>query len=200
MKNVKFFSLVTFSMMLLFSTCSPNLLVTWPQLDTPPHHVKTGFKFMEMGKLNDATREFKRAVVLDSRYAPAHIGLGLIFAHQGDFEKGVASIQTAEQHTVGKEQQVAVYTGYMRLYTILKTQAATNGWLARVTDAFHKARGIDPKSPEPFLYLGIAYKTAGEYDQALAQFVKVFEMDSGLVEAADREYTQVRRLMKTGSQ
>lgn len=200
MELVKSAAVFLTGLMLLLSACSPNLLVNWPQLDTPPHHVKTGLKFMEMDKLDDATREFKRALVLDPKYAAAHIGLGLVFAHRGEFEKGLTSMQTAEGYAVGKEQQVAVHTGYMRLYTISKTRAAANGWFVRVMNAFQKARGIDSKSPAPFLYLGIAYKTAGKYDQALTQFVKVFEMDNGLVEAADREYTQVRRLMKTGSQ
>ncbi len=200
MNRVKFFSLVACSLVLVFASCSPNLLVTWPQLDTPPHHVKTGFKFIEMEKLDDATREFKRALALDSRYAPAHVGLGLVLARQGEFEEGMTSMQAAERLAVGNAQKVDAQTGYMRLYTISKTPAAADGWLANVTDAFQKAREIDPNSPAPFMYLGIAFKTAGAYDQALTQFVKVFEMDSGLVEAADREYTEVRRLMKARAQ
>lgn len=199
MKNTRQGLFVTIWVAFLLSACSSNLLITQPQLDTPLHHVKIGFKFMEMEKFDDAYREFKRAKELDPRYSPSRVGLGLIFAHRGEYEKGLSSMEKAVRHAVGKEQKVAAYTGYMRLYTFGKSQI-TEEWLTHVKGAFQQAREVDPESPAPYLYLGIAYKTAKAYDKALEQFVKVFEIDRGLVEDADREYTQIRRLMKTTTQ
>lgn len=196
MNNKKLCLFVIIWVVFLLSACSANLLIIQLQLDTPSYHVKTGFKFMDMEKFDDAYREFKRAGELDPRYSPAHVGLGLILAHQRKYEKGLSSMGKAVRLASGKKQKVDAYTGYMRLYTFGKSQIS-EAWLTHVKDAFQQARKTDPESPAPYFYLGIAYKTAKKYDKAVEQFVKVFEIDKGLVEAADREYTQTRQMMQS---
>ena len=55
---------------------------TW--LDTPENHVNNGNILLKSGKIDDAFREFSRAQELDANYAPAYVGLGLVYGVKGD--------------------------------------------------------------------------------------------------------------------
>jgi ABC-type sulfate/molybdate transport systems ATPase subunit len=45
--------------------------------------------------------------------------------------------------------------------------------------------------------MGVAYKISHDYDKALEQFVRVFEIDNGFVEEADGEYEAIQKIKRT---
>ncbi|MFH1103186.1 MAG: tetratricopeptide repeat protein [Pseudomonadota bacterium] len=184
---------------LFLQACSANMLVPKPKLDSPAHHVKTGFKLIDLEKYDGAMREFNRAVELDPKFVPAHVGVALAHAFAGDYEKGLASLETAFRQAGNKEDQLAVNIGYMRLFTIGDGNIKPD-WLQQIENAFQKAVEIKPESPDVYFYMGIAYKKSNRYDEALKQFVKVFEIGKEFVEEADREYTAIQRMKRAASQ
>ncbi len=184
---------------LFFLACTSRMLIPKPRLGSPAHHAENGFKLLEMEKIDAALREFKMARDLDPDHMAAHLGMGLAYALQGKFDKGLASLETARLKATEPTQQVEVFIGFMRLYTIGNTRI-TPHWLSEVQQAFEKARALDPEAPGPYFFMGIAYKKAGDYEAAEKAFIRVFEIGKGFVEAADREYTSIQKLKKTASQ
>ncbi|OGP58796.1 MAG: hypothetical protein A2V65_01380 [Deltaproteobacteria bacterium RBG_13_49_15] len=184
---------------LFIQACSAKMLAPKPKLDSPAHHVKTGFKLIDLEKYDGAMREFNRAVEIDPKFVPAHVGVALAHAFTGDYEKGLASLETASKQAGKKEDQLAVNIGYMRLFTIGDGNINPD-WLHHIENAFQKAVEIKPENPDVYFYMGVAYKKSNRYDEALKQFIKVFEIGKGFVEEADREYTAVQRMKRAASQ
>jgi len=182
----------------VFSACGPKVLAPKTRLDTPAHHVRSGMKLLKLDKFEAAFREFSRANELDPKLSSPYVGMGLVYGHEGQFEKGLASMRRADEIAKETEQKLVAQVGYMRFY-ILGGDKLEKQWLRRVDDAFRKAKSVSGDNPEPYYYMGVAYKKSRDYDKALDQFVRVFEMDNGFVEEADSEYEAIQKIRRTMS-
>jgi len=180
----------------VFTACGPKLLIPKTRLDTPVHHVYNGMKLLKLDKFEAAFREFSRANELDPKLSSPYVGMGLVYGHKGQYEKGLNSIREADRLARATEQKVTTQVGYMRLYIIGREKMEKN-WLKLVEDAFLSAKKLDVSSPAPYYYMGVAYKASHDYDKALEQFVRVFEIDNGFVEEADREYEAIQTIKRT---
>lgn len=180
----------------LFSACGPKLLTPKTRLDTPVQHVRNGMKLLKLDKFEAAFREFSRANELDPKLSSPYVGMGLVYGHKGQFGKGLASIRQADEFAKETEQKLIAQVGYMRLY-ILGRVKLEKQWLRRIEDAFRKAKSASGDNPEPYYYMGVAYKISHDYDKALEQFVRVFEIDNGFVEEADSEYEAIQKIKRT---
>jgi tetratricopeptide (TPR) repeat protein len=108
----------------LFSilACGPETIFIRQGLDTPSHHVDNGYKLMAYGKHEAALREFDRAKELDPNYAPAYVGLGIVYGMQGELEKGRSYMTQAEKLAQDEDQRQEVKLGFERLDYIEKEQ------------------------------------------------------------------------------
>lgn len=179
----------------LLSACGPQAVVPEAEFDTPAHHVKNGHKLLKSGKIDTAFSEFNRAKDLDPKHSPAYVGLGLVQGVQGEFDNGFKAMKMGQRYADGKEQKVAVNVGYMRLY-IMGGKKVKKNWLKEVNARFNNAIGYISDLPEPYFYMGIAYKNSYEFQRAAANFTKVLELDKGLVAEADKEYAIVQKIQR----
>jgi len=190
-----FFVVLAFiSLILTMSGCAPKARKAVSTLDTPEHHVFTGMKLLESGKLSDAEREFNLAKELDHKYAPAYRGLGLVFAYKGEFKPAFKNMSRAKKLATTKEEEARVYVGFMRLYT----QQKGKDWLEDVEKNFRKANKILKKIhkewPDPHFYMGLAYKEVYKFSEAAEEFKKVLEIDKAFVDKADYQLKLVQKI------
>jgi len=178
---------------MLLGACSAGKIPVILKIDTPEYHVITGNKMLEFYKIDSAFREFNRAVEQDPKYSAAYTGLGLAHAFRNELEPGLASLKKADRFARGKDQEVAAYVGYMRFYTI-GAESFDPDWLEHVEDAFNKAVLIADQFPAPYYYMGMAYKSAKEFDQAAKKFYRVVELGKRYAKEADREYKAVEKM------
>lgn len=101
--------------LLILVSCGPKTIVLRPSLDTPVQHVDNGNKLMAYGKTDAAIREFKRSMELDAGYAPAYVGLGIVYGMKGDLDQGRALMETAKTLARSDEQKKEVEMGFKRL-------------------------------------------------------------------------------------
>lgn len=191
----KLFYLITSFCILLVMACGPKPMAPKAELDTPMHHVKNGNKMLKTGKIDAALREFTRAKELDPKYSQAYVGLGLVHGIKGDYENGFKQLKMARKYAKGDEQKIAVHVGYMRLY-ILGGDKIEEDWLKKVERSFKKSIKIDPDNPEPYYFMGIAYKMSFEFEAASRQFAKVLEINKGFVQEADKEYAIIQKIQR----
>jgi hypothetical protein len=175
--------------------CGPKPMAPKAELDTPMHHVKNGNKMLKIGKIDAALREFTRAKELDPKYSPAYVGLGLVHGIKGDYENGFKQLKVARKYAKGEEQKIDVHVGYMRLY-ILGGDKIEEDWLKEVERSFKKSIKIDPDNPEPYYFMGIAYKMSFEFEAASRQFAKVLEINKGFIQEADKEYAIIQKIQR----
>ncbi len=195
MVSRKFLFVIAGICLLLLAACGPKAVAPQAELDTSGHHVKNGNKLLRSGKIDAAYREFNRAKELDPRHSPAYVGLGLVYGLKSEFESGFKAMKKAEKYADDKEQKVAVNVGYMRLY-ILGGDEVTKNWLAEVENKFNSSIGYTKDLPEPYFYMGLAYKLSYKFQKAAGKFIKVLELDKGYVEEADKEYAIIQRIQR----
>ena len=111
---------LTYACLIILVSCGPETILLRPSLDSPLHHVDNGYKLMAYGKTEAAVREFKRSIELDETYAPAYVGLGIVYGVQGDLDQGRAMMEKAEALARGEEQRKEVEMGFERLDFIEK--------------------------------------------------------------------------------
>ena len=101
--------------LLTLVSCGPETILLRPSLDTPSQHVDNGYKLMAYGKTDAAIREFERSLELDPEYAPAYVGLGIVYGMIGDLDQGRALMEKAKTLARNEEQRKEVEMGSERL-------------------------------------------------------------------------------------
>jgi Tfp pilus assembly protein PilF len=167
----------------LLTGCSPKPRMSESVLDTPEHHVSSGFKLLNKSYLFHAKREFELALQLDPNYSDAHRGLGLIYGMEKRFEPALESMRRARDTAETKRQMAMTYVGFMRLYTMEQGDR----WLDMVTARFSDALQCQENLPEAYFYMGIAYKQANRPSEAATAFKKVLKINNGLVMESENE-------------
>jgi Tfp pilus assembly protein PilF len=152
-------------------------------LDTPEHHVSSGFKLLKKNYLFHAKREFELALQLDPEYSDAHRGLGLVRGSEKQFEPAFESMRRARDTAKTKRQIALAYVGFMRLHTMEQG----DHWLDKVTARFSDTLQQQKDLPEAYFYMGIAYKEANRPSEAVTAFKKVLEINNGLVTESENE-------------
>jgi tetratricopeptide (TPR) repeat protein len=174
---------------MLISSCAAPPRKPEAALDTPEHHVFTGYKLYDKGDYAGAQREFVLALQLDKNYSPAYVGLGLAFGSQNDFEKAHENMKKGKSLAKKKEDKVDAHVGMIRLYSMERKEK----WLNNAEDEFEDAVKIDPKSSAAHFYMGKAYKYGYDFDKAGTQFKKVLDLNDNYLVEADNEWKVVRR-------
>ncbi len=189
----KILFVISVSCLLFLLACGPKPVAPKAVLDTPEHHVINGNKLLKAGEIDKAFKEFNRAKMLDPKYSPAYVGLGIVYGLKSDFKKGLNSMDKAEDLAKGKKQEVVVNIGYMRLY-IMGKEKVDKDWLDEVEDYYEDAIKLAPDCSEACFYMGLAYKMSYDFQKAAKQFTKVLNLDEGFVEEADKEYAVIQKI------
>jgi len=190
---ISFVFLAFFSFILIIGGCAPKARRLISALDTPEHHVFSGMKLLESGKLFDAEREFRLAKELDHKYSPAYRGLGLVLGYKGDFKSAFKTMSQAKELAESDEERALAYVGIMRLFT----QQKGKDWLADVEKNFQKARRILtylPDLPDPYFHMGIAFGEAYKFSNAAQAFRKVLEINKTFLDEANRRLKLVQKI------
>jgi len=177
---------------MLISSCAKPTRKPEAALDTPEHHVFTGYKLYDRGDYAGAQREFVLALQLDKNYSPAYVGLGLCFGSQKAFEKAYENMKKAKSLAKKKEDRVDAHVGMIRLYSMERK----GKWLKEAEDEFEDAVKLDPKSSAAYFYMGKAYKFGYDFDKAGTMFKKVLDLNDKYLVEADNEWKIVQKIQR----
>ena len=189
---------------LLMISCGPKAQQPLSQLDTPEHHTFTGIRLLNQEKFADAGREFELALRQDPGHARAHVGTGLVKAYQSDFTGGLESLKQAEKHVRSDQEKIFLRVAYIRANTLSHSACLRIGtecksddaWLKYSKDAFDEAVLIDPKAAAAYYFMGEAYLTALDLDQAGRMFSRVLDLNGEYVKEADGRLKQVQKIQR----
>jgi Tfp pilus assembly protein PilF len=185
--------LIAIALAALVNACGPKARKPVSQLDTPEHHTFTGLRLLDDGKYNDAGREFELAIELAPDYSQAHAGNALVKAYKGDFKAAFETMKTASKHAYTQDENQFVRVGLIRLYTLSQLD---KNWLKEAKDEFDDAVKIDPKYSAAYYYMGFAYKTALDFNQAGQMFRQVIDLNKDYVKAADGEWNLTQKIQR----
>jgi len=165
---------------LLWIGCAGPGGLTEPILDTPEHHVYSGFRLIKKARLDDARREFEQALRLRPDYSPAYRGMGLVSGMKGDLKEGFQLMEQARECSENKEQVALAYVGLMRLHAMERNE----GWFDAVERNFAQANALAKDLPDAYYAMGLAYSRAYRMGEARASFNRVIEINKSLTSEA----------------
>jgi tetratricopeptide (TPR) repeat protein len=196
--------LVVLAAGVLMVSCGPKAQQPLSHLDTPEHHTFTGIRLLNQEKFADAGREFELALQLNSRYARARAGAGLVKACQGDFTGGLESLKQAEEYTRNDQEKIFVLAGFIRVNTLSRAACLRIGtecepdeaWLRSSKDAFDRAVLIDPKAASAYYFMGEAYLAALDLDRSGRMFSRVLDLNGDYIREADDRWKLVQKIQQ----
>ena len=159
-------------------------------LDSPEHHVASGFLLIKKDMLNDAEREFVSALQDDPKYSPALRGRGLVCALRKEFKPAFEFMTDAGLYAEQKQEKALAHVGFIRLYTM----RGGEGWLMEAEKNFYLAISLVKNLPDAYYYLGIAYKSNKKYAEAASSFKKVLEINKTFVMEAEEKLQNLQAL------
>jgi tetratricopeptide (TPR) repeat protein len=136
---------------------------------TPELHVLLGRAYRETGYLDDAIREFKKAIELDPHYPRVHYYLALAYLAQGEKERFPTARPLFEQELSinPKEFFSTFFLGVIYL---------EDRDFRAATDYLKKAVQLQPDNPDPLLYLGQVYFETEHPELAIATLKKSIDL------------------------
>ena len=160
------------------------------QPDVAYGHFQLAYAFTALHKTAEARAEYERALAIDPKMAEAYLNLGVLLidsdpaASVTNLRKGV-DLLPAQSHP---------------RYLLGVAQERT-GDFAGATESFQGAYRLDPKNPEPIVYLANLYLRLKRFPEAEAKFRSVLEAQRrwpailGLAECLDAEKTRKPRML-----
>jgi hypothetical protein len=193
-REIRLAALVAFSWVwILCAGCGPRL-GGYPEsiIDTTEHHVYNGFMFIKMDRVDDAQREFERALSLAPKSSAANRGMGIVYGMKGDFRSAFRYMEWAENYGGSKHEKAMAYVGMMNLHTLRRD----GGWLGKVEEAYRKALSWSADLPDAYFQLGMAYKRAYRIAESKHAFEKVTEINKSLVAEAEEQLNSIEKIEK----
>ena len=170
---------------------------------------------MRFGQTTEALQWWEDALRLNSRFSPAHLGLGTIALQRGEYEKAVASLRTALElnpdlaeayaplietllHQAKVEDALAVAEEYVQRFPEARESHYWLGQTLLEMQRYEDARRshgqaiqIDPKLIPAYYSLALACTRLGRLDEAAEyrrQFAMLKEGDLELERGRNRQY------------
>jgi tetratricopeptide (TPR) repeat protein len=189
-KNLRVIVLAALALGLLIAGCGPKPIKEQSVLDTPDNHYSQGLRELSRGALDGAAEEFARATALNPNYPGGYVGMGLVWAEKGDYNKAFESVDK------GISKDAKFIDGYIVKGRIIVKQRKGDDWLENAVKQYDKALKLSPNSEKALFYKGEAYKDAYAFGDAAAQFSKVIELKGDFAKDANSEWELVQKIQR----
>ena len=138
-------------------------------------HGSLGRAYQDQGRLQEAIRNYKKAIEIYPGNYKAYHNLGVVYAGQGALKEAVANYKRAV------DINPAFVDAQFNLGNIYHNQ----GLLEEAVQQYRKVTELDPADFEARNNLGVAYAKQGKMDKAIVQWEKVLMIDPQNKSAAE---------------
>jgi len=188
---IKILALVGLALGVVLIGCGPKPIDKESILDTPDNHYNQGMRELKADDLDAAAQEFQRATALDPDYPGGYVGMGLVESERGNFREALRWVDKG----IGKDNQFI--DGFIaKGIIIINNKDEDDDWLKKAVNQFEKALKIDPESEKAYYHMGIAYKEAYQFSDAVSAFGKVVAMKGDLAGEANAEWELVQKIVR----
>lgn len=194
--NMKRFTVLMLVIVALVAVgCGPKAAPSTSVLDTPEYHYNQGLKFLDKNQMDDAMKEFQRAVDLDPKSPLGYIGKGLAFGKKGDFK---AAYENMEKGKSNETKGIEARIGMIRLYSLqmVKEPGKAKGLIKDAESEFKTANEKEPNNARLHYYMGIAYKVDLNFDKAAPMFRTVLDLNKDFTGEANAEWAVIQKIQR----
>jgi len=137
------------------------------------HYNNLGKTYSEMGKLDRALIELKKALSINPYYEGAHFNLGNVYLKKGLITEAIDEYKKA----------LEINPNNAKTHTILGNAYTKKRMLDEAISEHKKALAIDPTYAKAHTNLGITYYMKRMLDEAILEYKKALEINPNLIEA-----------------
>jgi tetratricopeptide (TPR) repeat protein len=163
------------------------------EMDTPEHHFFLGQKALDEGRIQDAGVSFERALQLDPKFSRAYAGKGIVAAYGKDPKGALSAVDRAWRHAGTNDEKAYADIAYIRVYTL--NQSPSN-WLDLAREKFDFAVQYDPRSSGAYYFMGMAYRSALEFEKARGMFARVAELRGDYTAQASTQWELMDKIQR----
>jgi tetratricopeptide (TPR) repeat protein len=150
--------------------CGPKAAPSTSVLDTPEYHYNQGLKFLDKDQIDDTIQKFQQAINLDPKSPLGYIGKGLALGKKGDFKPAFENMEKAKDL---EKKGIEARIGMIRLHSLQRGK----NFVKECESEFKAANEKEPNSARLHYFMGMAYKSALDFDKAASMFRTVLDLN-----------------------
>lgn len=175
---------------LLFTACGQKRKAGG-LMDDPRTHTERGKQYYDAGALDRADDEFKLALELDKKYAPALAGQSMVLASRGKFDK---ALDKADEAIVRADKLPDGWMAKGWAVTLKNRGSKDEDWVDDAERMFAKALDRDQKSGETWYRLGMCRQWGLKFREAGDAFRKVLEIEGAYTTQANEAWARIQKI------
>jgi hypothetical protein len=177
-----------------FYGCGPKAAPSTSVMDTPEYHYSQGLKYLDKDQMDEALKEFDRAIALAPKAPLGYIGKGLALGKKGEFKQAYENMDKGKSYDTGIEANI----GMIRLsgMEMAKEQSNIKKLSKQAESEFDDAQKKDQNSAPLYYYMGLCYKMALDFDKAADMFKKVLDMNKEFTGQANAEWAVIQKIQR----
>ena len=168
----------------VFVIALTSIAANWPLLSPDLMRAITetnlGTALVENGRLQDGEARYRRAIEIQSDYAPAYNNLGVALRAQGRLDE---AIRTYEDGLRVRREYPTLHANLAKASYDAGTAHLEAGRLNEAVTAFELSLREQPQYAEAHNNLGIAFGSQGKLDAAIAEFEQALKIKPDYVDA-----------------
>jgi len=132
----------------------------------PMAYCNRGVTYKTMGHLNEAIRDYDKAIALNPSFAKAYYNRGVALNGTGRADKAIADF----------DRTITLDPFHVNAYNQRGLLREKMGFRDKAVSDYNKAIDSDPNSPEAYFNLGVLYGRTGVYDSAVKFLSKAISL------------------------
>lgn len=159
-------------------------------------------RLLELGKMEQARREFQLAKNVDSTYSPAFVGTAMVERSKGQFDRAFAELAEARKNARTPAQKVSAAAEFIETRREAHVAGRTGrDWLRLAEQDFKSGETQDDNLSPLYYAMGRAYLSGYEFYKAEAMFRRIAPEDGSYFKRAAMELAvlqKVKQFLKEG--